>query len=469
MLGTILQYDSEVLTKSRINKNASTSLLLKAPLEVRDNILRLVLGDRMIHIRYMTSEDLKRLSWPKSISKDENPLKAGFYSTLCVAEKSEQEAYDEANRSSGVGQAEKDPDYIEPCKDRHKDCLISAFPYKKIPAEKLQGRLTYDKDLTVLAVCRLLYEESNNILWETNTFAFDDHRSFKSFNASMNASQKHKLKRVHIRMDVAIDDNWYNCNVYGPWSGAVVPRILTPLHNLNLLHLSFDQHCMMDGYLQNVPELQYSHAESQRGMKHDMDALLGLRLLPWKNMANPNHGKHVTVIVSDDETTQLQSLGSRWTKGQKLEIAEEFRASLATPNSGEIHELEVAANQEAKRLKNDKSRRAMVRYLETLITNIKLKVNGAKEKAEDLQAEAEKRVAKRDDAMGKGSKKMDSLIKSALYHTNRAEKAKAQHRKLSEKLAGREAELAKSMADQSYTPPFNKHVPWDDLDEYMSD
>lgn len=431
---------------------------------MRDNILRLVLGDQTIHIQHLALGDF-RVSWPESMDADEEVFPEGFYSAFCVAEKSEQEAYDGVNCSSGHVQPNQDPDYIEACKDRHKDCLIHLSPWDKIPAEKLQERLTFDKNLSVLAVCRLLYEESNNVLWQTNTFAFDDPQSFKRFNTSMNASQKHKLKMIHIRMNVAIDRYLFDFEGYGPWAKAIAPRILSPLHNLSVLHLSFDQFCWITSLSQHSHMEPFLHSDSKKRMKHDMDAILGLRLLPWKD--SKNHGKHVTVIVSDDDSTHLPIIGSRWTKEQKLEVAEEFRARLAAPNSGEIHVAEVAADQEAKRLKNEKSRRAMIRCLEATISNQKLKVNAIQKTAEDLRAEADRRRAKQDDAIQKGLKAAETRTKSATYHINRAEKAEARHEKYLEKLAGCEAELAKSLADPTYTP--KKHVPWCDMHEYMSD
>ena len=461
------QCDGETLTKRRVLKNASTSILLKAPVEVRDNILRLVLGDRMIHIQYLTLTDRVNVSSPEAMKADLKGFVAGFYSAFCVAEKSEQEAYDEANRSSGDVQPNEDPNYIEACKDRHKDCLIRVPSTYEIPAEMLQGRLTFDKNLSVLAVCRLLYEESNNVLWQTNTFAFDDPQSFRRFITSMGASQKHKLKKIHICMQVAIDVKLRDMEDYGPWAKAIAPHILSPLHNLNVLHLSFDQYCRMSSAFQNGIPDHFSHTDSKNRVKHDMGALLGFRLLPSKNTKNPNHGQHVTVIVSDDASTHLPFQGSRWTKDQKLEVAEEFRARLAAPNSGEIHVAEVAANQEAKRLRNEKSRRAMIRCLEAAILNQKLKVNVVKKTAEDLRAEADRRVAKQDDAIRKGLKSVETRTISAAYNNNRAEKAEGRHEKYLEKLAGCEAELAKSLADPSYTP--KKHVPWCDMHEYMSD
>ena len=461
--------DDEALTKNRVAKNASTSPLLKAPVEVRDNILRLVLGDRTIHIQYLSLAELKRYSLHDSKDADGKALVAGFYAAFCVAEKSEQEAYDEANSSSRKVQPneDEDPDHIEPCKERHVDCLISTSQWRRISAQKLHNRLTFDKDLSALAVCRLLYEESNNVLWQTNTFAFDDPPSFRQFNKAMHASQKHKLKRIHIRISVAIDQQLFDWEDHGSWPKALVPRILTPLHNLSVLHLSFDQYCALDSASHVIPMTQFSHADSQKRMKHDMDALLDLRMLPWKNMQNPNKGKHVTVIISDDATTHLPVLGSRWTKYQKLQVAEEFRARLAAPNSGEIHEAEDAADQEAKRLKNEKSRRAMIRCIEAVILNEKLKGNVAKERAENCRAEADRRIAKQDDAIGKGLKSVETRIKSAAYHMNRADKAEARYEKISEKVAACEAGLAKCLVDPSYTP--NKHVPWSTMHQYMSD
>ena len=465
LLGATPQCDGETLTKRRVLKNTSTSILLKAPVEVRDKILRLVLGDGMIHIQYLREVDWNRIVRVESVDAGEKPLEVGLYSAFCVAEKSEQEAYDEANRSSKHVQPNED---VEACKDRHKDCLIRRPPYDQVSYEKLQqGRLSFDKHLSVLAVCRLLYEESNNVLWQTNTFAFDDPQSFKSFITSMNASQKHKLKMIHIRMNVPIDRQLFDFEGYGPWAKAITPRILPSLHNLSVLHLSFDQYCGLSDLSQALHRDPFLHTDSEKRMKHDMDATLGLRLLPWKNLKNSNHGKHVTVIFSDDVSTHLPIIGSRWTKDQKLELAEEFRARLAAPNSGEIHVAEVAANQEAKRLKNEKSRRAMIRCLEATISNQKIKVNAAKKAAEDLRAEADRRVAKQDDAILKGLKSVETRTISATYFNNRAEKAEERHEKDLEKLAGCEEELAKSLAETSYTP--KKHVPWSYMHEYMSD
>ena len=203
---------------------------------MRDNILRYVLGDRLIHIKYFKAHfqhqhprstlslsdslpqphatlpavpSLKKEGEAIHTKKEDEEAKAvsgKLCSAFCVATKSEQEAYDDANRSSGNVPATEDQDHIETCKGRHKDCLMCGNKQEETVLSKLQaGPLTFTTNLSVLAVCRLLYEESNNILWQTNTFSFDNSDSFVKFCSSMNLSQKHKLKKIHISMPMEID------------------------------------------------------------------------------------------------------------------------------------------------------------------------------------------------------------------------------------------------------------------------
>ena len=329
--------------RSRIEQNTSNSILLKAPVEVRDNILRLVLGDRMIHIQYLSTEDLAKIGWTEPSNTAEKQATGSLCSSFCVAEKSEQEAYDEANQSSGEWQATEDPEHIPTCNERHKYCLAGGVKQSELPLERLQAeRLTFNNNLTVLAVCRLLYEESNNILLQTNTFSFHDSQAFRKFNASLSPAQKRKLRKIHISLDVVIDEP----NFYNRWTTTLISRMLTPLKNLKVLHLSFDQYCgLHDGRFPGGP---VSHTASKEHVFYAMCNMLGFRLLPWnKDMGNANRGKRVTVIVGDDHSTSSEDLTPRWTRTQKLEAAEELRALLTAPNGMEIHKAETAAKRAA--------------------------------------------------------------------------------------------------------------------------
>ena len=293
----------------------------------------------MIHIQYVSAGDLENSLLSGSNYTGKASSKGGLCSAFCVADKSEQEAYDEVNHSFEKAQATKDSCDIATCKDRHKDCLTNDFYQWVLSSKKFKGeRLTFDNNLSVLAVSRQLYEESNNILWQTNVFSFDRPVSFTIFNQSMNTAQKHKLKKIHLRMDVNIDTS---SGDWAFWPEAITQRVLTPLKNLKVIHGSIDQCCLLqyDGV--------FTLERTQILVGIAMDQMLGFRLLPWKNKENTNQGKHVTVVISDIAFPHVAIVTPDWTRTQKLEAAEKLRARLAAPNSAEIHTAEIKAMKDA--------------------------------------------------------------------------------------------------------------------------
>lgn len=440
------------MTTSRIKENVANSILLKAPLEVRDRILRFLLGDRMIHIQYITEESLANTRWSMAKDADGEPAEGGLFAAFCVAEKSEQEAYDEANHSPEKVHPNADPEYIQPCKERHKDCLMRGIHCSEMSVDRVESEsLTFDKDFSVLAACRLLYEESNNILWQTNTFSFGDPLSFKIFLASMNQSQKHKLKAVHFRMDVLIDRMPVNKDDCAGWAKVVVPRALTPLHNLKILHLSFDQYCsIMSRWAVRRPAAPgFSHEDSQFRVMRDMEATLGLRMLPWKNMANANDSKHVTVILSDDTSTYTNFTTPRWTKAQKLESAEMLRAKLAAPNTAEIPKVMDPIEREAKKLQKEKRRRALMRSIDAYRRDLPDQMREVQEKAERRRAEAKQYGGRF--RYDRGESATSSQLVKTLYR----------------KWNACFNQISKMEENPKYSP--SKNIGWEDPEAYMSD
>ena len=338
--------------KSRVQKNVSESILLKTPTEVRDSILRYVLGDRLIHIKYLTKDEYEEFHIQKE-DEETKPASDGLCSAFCIAEQSEQEAYDKVNLSSEYVSVTEDLDHIETCKDRHTNCLMFDGTRKEMMVSKLQaGRLTFATNLSILAACRLLYEESNNVLWQTNTFSFDNPNSFTKFCSSMNPSQKHKLKKVHISMPMIIDSGYYRKELCAAWARAITPRVLTPLKNLNTIHLCFDQCC---DYTDPVyARYAISNEESRVQVKDITNTMLGLRALPWMDKHDANRGKHVTVIIGDDDSTKVEISTPRWTKAQKLETAETLRAQLAATDSVETQAVAKAVEKATKEAERQK-------------------------------------------------------------------------------------------------------------------
>ena len=405
------------------------------PAEVLDNILRFILGDRMIHICHFEHYELKQIL-PTSAWRAV-PNHGSLVSAFCVADQSEQQAYDEAVLSD-VDQSTEDPDYIQTCKDRHKHCLMCKHRGKSFSvAERQTGRLTFTKDLSVLAVCRQLYEESNNILWQTNTFSFDDPYAFQTFLAGMNLSQKHKLKKIHINTPVKVNEVLFRVELSLNWTNAISPRALAPLKNLNTIHLSFDHYT-----IDQSPSTPMSHAASHGSVTFNMETMLGLRLLPWKDMTNANRGKHVTVVVGDGFKPYSDSITARWTKAQKLSAAESLRARLATPDAAKIHIAEekaaIIAKQDAEQRQIEKDGRAYIRYQQHLISKLEPKVESARAEIEDWETDDALWKSEREDAREKGptSKKVYS------YRTAIHMSARKKVEKMGAKLARMKAEVA---------------------------
>ena len=409
------------------------------PAEVLDNILRFLLGDRMIHICHFKHYELKQIL-PTSAWRAV-PNHGSLVSAFCVADQSEQQAYDEAILSEVV-QSTEDPDYIQTCKDRHKHCVMCNHGEKSFSvAERRARRLTFTKNLSVLAVCRQLYEASNSILWQSNTFSFDDSFAFQSFLAEMNSSQKHMLKRIHISTSVKVDEILFRAKDSVDWANIISPRVLAPLKNLNIIHLSFDQ------YTNNLDPKQYpstpmSHAASHDRVISKMQTILGLRLLPWKDMNNAKRGKHVTVVVADGFKPYSDSITPRWTKAQKLEAAEKLRARLAAPDAAKIHDAEekaaMMAKEDSEQRQIEKHGRAYVRYQQYLITKLEPRVENARAEVEAREMDEALLKSEHEDPHGKGPSNEKVYSYRTAIHMNARKKVE----KMAAKLGRMKAQVA---------------------------
>ena len=434
------------------------------PAEVLDSILKLLLGDRMIHICHFKHYELKQIL-PTSAWRAV-PNHGSLVSAFCVADRSEQQAYDEAILSEGV-QSTGDPDYIQTCKDRHKYCLMCNHGEKHFSvAERRAGRLTFNKNLSVLAACRQLYEASNSILWQSNTFSFDDSFAFQTFLSGMNSSQKRMLKRIHINTFMKVDEVLFRTIDSTDWEKVMSPRVLKPLKNLSNIHLSFDQHSYNLGP-KPYHSASMSHAASHDRVTSKMNTMLGLRLLPWKDMNDANRGKHITVVVADEVKTYSDAITPRWTKAQKLEAAESLRARLAAPDAAEIHDVEEKA---AMMAKNDKAQReiekdgrAFIRYRQYLISKLEPKFESARAKVEAEETNEALRKSEHEDTNEKEPKS------EKLYSYCTALRMNA--RKKVEKMAAELARMKAEVADLQAHPenPRRKYPPDSTEGYYHSD
>lgn len=349
-------------------------------------ILKYVLGDRMIHVKYLHRYELHELGF----NKPSDPKAKGvLYRAVCRAKKSETEAYDEVRLSSGQVPADDDAEYyIASCKDRHSDCLMC----KRGPMGDRNGRLTNQVlmspsayleqavDLSVIGTCRELYRECHEVFWKTNTFSFDDPKSFTEFMAGRILVEKRKIHRIHISMEVSIDqESGRNEDPFRSWrTRAIIPRLIKPFNNLRVLHLSIDQYSPYRHYNFDMkPRL--SHNDSQRVVLNKIESVLALRLLPLKQ---------VTVVISDDNTTKAGWIADRWTKSQKCELAEEFRGKLTDPHAAQTHEADMKAAKEEKQRAIETKALVYIRTLQFDLDRVQAEADAAKPSA-DMYRELE--------------------------------------------------------------------------------
>ena len=338
-----------------------------------------------------------------------------FRYAICVANQSEQAAYQEAvSRSVVAPEGESPEHYVASCKDRHAACnMCGSGPMFLL--EKDRHALTVD--LNVLGVCRQLYEEANHLLWTTNTFSFEDPQTFGKFFGSLNPAQKRNLTSIHISADIGGLGSYYNISAYQRarwdsdyWGKGLKISNLKMLRGVQTLHLCINQgfQCLTRGYGTESPEKVI-----ERAQEADMDSILRLRALPLK---------HATVIVSDD-AERLKHTGGmahRWTVIKKNEYAERIRVQLADPGGAELVKTEAeVANLERKTEIRDTAATRLKHYKSILKDKRADMVQTAKS-ARRERAKAVLAAQKANQVSNKSSKKAAKLRDAAEKQKRRA-------------------------------------------------
>lgn len=444
---------------NRIRKNAATSPLLLLPSEVRENILIHLVGDNLIHVKYLVALDLyyanraedKHLN-PDNSEDDgsEEPLSNGMVDTdndngddnydfeiavhearlassvaglatsnvreqttqptfrhaICVANQSEQSAYEEAISGHAVVPEGESPEfYVASCKERHAACkMCGSGPMF------LQGndRKALRVDLNVLGVCRQLYEEANHLLWATNTFSFDDPKTLQKFLASLNPAQKRNLTNIHIGTIIGgyhssyADANYRARHDDSYWGKALKLSCLNILRGVQALHL-----CLRQGF-QCIQAYSNVSAEEmiETALQSDMDPILRLRTLSVKD---------VTVIVSDDATELEKNRKSvhRWTAKKKMDYAESIRVQLMDPGGAELVKTEAEAANLARKTEIKENAEARVKSYQRVLKSRHNDMIRNENRASQEEAKAILAAQKADTISKKRPKKAAQLQEAA--------------------------------------------------------
>ena len=446
----------------RIRKNASTSPLLRLPSEVRENILINLIGDNLIHVKYLDSVELYLANKAKKDYLDAIASQAGesqelsiytattdgednkgnhddhndssemaghdtgldlhtglndlsvsqesprpyFCHAICVANQSEQSAYKEIVAGNTIVPEGESPEfYVACCEERHANCKMCGngpmFLYK-------EDQQALRVDLNVLGVCRQLYEEANHLLWATNTFSFEDPKSFEKFSTSLNLAQKHNLTSIHISTSIG----GYNSrsNTYrrarfddSYWGKALKMSGLNILRGIQTLHLCVNQEfkCVTSLRSSDLTEKQIEEAQES-----DLEYILRLRALSVK---------HVTVIVSDNAKT-LATEGKtahRWTVTKKNEYAASIRLKLMDPDGADLMKTKAEAASLARRNEARDRAAARVLFCKQNLNDKKAEVVRTAMWASRQETRAALAAQEADRVLKKGSKKAARLQRNA--------------------------------------------------------
>ena len=330
------------------------------PSEIREKILKNVVGENLIHIRYIDprklvddlhraemarlvfgsssddiggdSSDSEDTSYDSKLDSKANTLSSyvslgGLGHNICVSSPSERSLYEQAVSSSiTVPDGESIDHYMPSCKERHGVCRNTKQDLQEGPSLRI--------DLRVLGASRQLYEEANYLLWTTNMFSFDDPCTFKNFLTSLNPAQKRHLTYLHFN---AIFLRSYENNK--DWSKALKVSHLKMLRNIQYLHLCFElprNHGDYFCWWLSLPPKQMTIEDT---FEHGLEPFLRFRVIAKRF--------GVTVIVSDVDidSGDIITTGSkspRLTTTEKLQFAESFRARLMDPRGIEVMDADAA-------------------------------------------------------------------------------------------------------------------------------
>jgi len=168
--------------KESIRQNATSSPLLRLPLELRQRIWEYVLGHQLIHIsrdEYMRNN---RCRW---------------FHTVCESAITEPEAY-ELSKSEEYDKAVggmKEGEDMRLCQNRHAVCYEALLPANK--EHRPHNKLHID----LLGVCQQTYVEANSILWGTNTWSIYRY-AWNDWHYLRTPDQKRLIKKVHFGTNV---------------------------------------------------------------------------------------------------------------------------------------------------------------------------------------------------------------------------------------------------------------------------
>jgi len=304
------------LTPRRIERNETESPLLKLPAEIREQIWSALLGDRVIHVSHrprghVFSDECDPEIQPGTHDSTcncwfEKPVWRHGVCTSRHTELQRFETWKGYTKARAAAEEAKSPGKKTKCLDAcHHSCLPKLVDIAHADDQQLEVLR-----LNILRTCRQLYVEANPLLWQTNTFSFDQGQDFKLFVQGRNTLPKRLLRKVRIDMRL--------CHLGpNPWGDALSMGIIRSLKGLRTLHAHI-------GYeFTNYMVDRWSLGDENQ--KTSIGGLLKLMVLPLET---------VTVMMTNEPLRPGYDAIIK--AASELAFVEEVRSYLLNANGPEI-------------------------------------------------------------------------------------------------------------------------------------
>ena len=273
---------SRVLTdnQQRLHENSSASPFLRLPPELRNELYKTILGDRLIHVRHAMGA-ISSKPWRHVVCQRGDPKHFRA----------------EQHRSLNGTKI------IDDWEPQHRLCKWETY-YNPDMRDSDDYWDDERMHLPILRCCRQMYIEANQILWSTNTFSIHDHKTLQHFMEDRNVVQKSRIRTLRLRIDLVQSFLYLRQSV-------LTPEFMHALPSIRRLELILED--AFDARLVQLRAMTGKSLTETGGNRMDA-GLAMLSLLPLKSL---------DVIV----LTSQRSVGADdpWTDAWKTEYAENVR------------------------------------------------------------------------------------------------------------------------------------------------
>ncbi|KAF2420132.1 hypothetical protein EJ08DRAFT_683446 [Tothia fuscella] len=324
-----------------ITKHNDETPFFKLPKEIRDQIYKLVLSDRIIH-NYRNNRS-RNNQW------DDN-----WTLTVCRCRQTNQEIYEEfiAPRAAHYTEPGKWTDHHIHCKKMRILTDNFAPDEQLLPAESVTAQF--------LRTCRRIYYEASYLLLSSNTLSLGDLHMLNEWVGSLMPAQQRQIKSINLHLGADDANNG-------------LPTLLLPnvqaLTGLRYLHVTSE----MD-WPTGAEFYEARQKFLQGGSSFLISSTRNVYDLRRCSLAKVT----MTVIDREPSPLRLNRYQWRWSVAEKHKLAKHFEAQLLTEWNEEEHQ-EQQAMERAKKLEGrKKSLTHMKTTLQALQTSRKTIRNEAK-------------------------------------------------------------------------------------------